>query len=83
MKVPEGWTKDSASLKREFKFADFKQALDFINQVGEAAEKLNHHPDWSNSYNKVSIALTTHSAGGLTDKDYQLAETINLIATHL
>lgn len=70
----EGWHVKDSCLKKEFKFANFKQAFAFMNKVAEEAEGLNHHPDWSNSYNKVSISLTSHSAGGLTDKDLQLAK---------
>lgn len=54
--------------------------MDFIYKVAGEAEKMNHHPDWSNSYNKVCIGLTSHSAGGLTDKDFALAAAIDKIA---
>lgn len=70
----EGWRVESDCLKKDFKFDDFKQAFSFMNKVAGEAEKLNHHPDWSNSYNKVSISLTSHGAGGLSDKDFQLAK---------
>lgn len=58
---------------REFLFADFRQAFSFMTQVALAAEKLNHHPEWANVYNRVNIALTTHDAGGLTQRDFELA----------
>ncbi|MFT4091547.1 MAG: 4a-hydroxytetrahydrobiopterin dehydratase [Asticcacaulis sp.] len=65
---------DALALERDFKFPDFMSAFDFMTEVAASAEVMDHHPDWSNSYDKVSIRLTTHSAGGLTDKDVQLAE---------
>jgi 4a-hydroxytetrahydrobiopterin dehydratase len=60
-------------LKREFVFDDFAQAFGFMTQVALASEQRNHHPEWSNVYNRVVIALTTHDAGGLTSKDIDLA----------
>jgi 4a-hydroxytetrahydrobiopterin dehydratase len=69
----EGWELSDKTIKKDFKFDDFKQAIAFINKVAAAAEELNHHPDIHNSYNKVSISLSTHSEGGLTDKDFHLA----------
>ena len=69
-----------ASLEASFVFRNFKVAMRFINELAEVAEELNHHPDWSNSYNKVHISLTTHDAGNqLTDKDFDLAERIERI----
>lgn len=78
MTVP-GWQTEGTTLKRQFKFKDFKAAWQFMNQVAAVAEELDHHPDWSNSYNQVEIELTTHSAGELTEKDAQLAQRINQI----
>lgn len=73
--------KKEASLEASFVFKNFKVAMRFINQVAEIAEELNHHPDWSNSYNRVKISLTTHDAGSqLTEKDYVLAERIEELA---
>jgi len=69
----DGWTVSDARLTKEFKFKDFSDAMDFMNRLAPVAEKLNHHPDWSNSYNKVIVSLTTHSAGGLTNKDFEFA----------
>jgi 4a-hydroxytetrahydrobiopterin dehydratase len=68
-----GWTVAGNVLKKEFEFKDFSSAMVFMNAVGRAAERLNHHPDWSNSYNKVSMNLTSHSESGLTQKDFDLA----------
>lgn len=78
-----GWRLSDNSLKKELKFTDFATAMKFINQLAGAAEALNHHPDWSNSYNKVSLSLTSHSAGGVTDEDFQLAARVDQIATSL
>ena len=65
-------------LKAEFQFDDFVEAFAFMTKVAMLAEKLNHHPSWSNVYNKVVIELSTHDAGNLvTEKDHQLAEEIN------
>ena len=75
--VPDGWTQDGDTLHRELEFADFSEAFGFMTRVALVAESRNHHPDWSNSWNKVSIDLTTHDAGGLTDNDVGLAEAIN------
>lgn len=71
---------ESRALVREFRFRDFSAAFGFICRVALAAEKAGHHPDWSNSYNRVTIALSTHDAGGLTGKDVALAKAIDAIA---
>jgi len=70
-----GWTYDMGkkAIARDFRFADFSEAFGFMTRVALAAEKADHHPDWTNVYNKVSIALSTHSAGGVTEKDFALA----------
>ncbi|HEY0414689.1 MAG TPA: 4a-hydroxytetrahydrobiopterin dehydratase [Allosphingosinicella sp.] len=77
-----GWTYDAEAraIRRSFAFADFSEAFAFMTRVALAAEKADHHPDWSNSWNKVEIALTTHSAGGLTGRDVDLACTIDALA---
>ncbi|HUR81968.1 MAG TPA: 4a-hydroxytetrahydrobiopterin dehydratase, partial [Thermoanaerobaculia bacterium] len=67
---------------REFRFADFTEAFSFMTAVAFAAEKRNHHPDWTNVYNRVAIRLTSHDAGGVTDRDYDLAKAIDAIAAH-
>ena len=66
-------------LRRTVTCTDFNDALRLVNAVGEEAEKANHHPDIDIRYNKVTFALTTHDAGGLTDKDVALASTINTL----
>ena len=62
------------AITREFVFADFMQAFSFMTQVALAAEKRDHHPEWSNVYNKVVVTLTTHDADGLTQRDLDLAQ---------
>jgi 4a-hydroxytetrahydrobiopterin dehydratase len=76
------WTVDAAgkSIHRELKFADFNEAWGFMNRVALLAESQNHHPEWSNVWNTVRITLSTHDAGGLTDKDVTLAKAIDAIA---
>lgn len=73
------WKILSGELTREFAFTDFRAALSFVNHVGELAEAANHHPDIDIRYNKVRLALITHSAGGLTEKDFALAEQIDTL----
>lgn len=68
------------AIKRDFKFADFNQAWGFMCRVALAAEKADHHPEWSNVYSNVSITLSTHDAGGLSQKDVDLAKFIDGIA---
>ena len=77
--VLNGWRVDDSRLECTRKFKDFIQAIEFVNQLVEPAESAGHHPDIEISYNKVKIALTTHDAGGLTEKDFQLAEVISQI----
>jgi 4a-hydroxytetrahydrobiopterin dehydratase len=69
----KGWSVAKGNLHRMFKFKDFTQAFGFMKRVALAAEKMDHHPDWSNAYNKVTVDLSTHSAGGLTKNDFELA----------
>lgn len=73
------WTlaTDRDALVREFKFRDFNEAWGFMSRVALLAEKQDHHPEWSNVWNTVRIALTTHDAGGLTSRDLKLAEAID------
>ena len=74
-KLP-GWSIRNGVLHREFVFKDFVEAFGFMTRVALAAEAMNHHPDWSNTWNRVSISLITHSAGGLTANDFELATKI-------
>ena len=77
-----GWTLEEGGLAitRRFKFADFSAAFSFMTRAALAAEKLDHHPEWSNVYNRVEVRLTTHSAGGLTSRDFELAQIMDRIA---
>ncbi|MDX6806057.1 4a-hydroxytetrahydrobiopterin dehydratase [Terrihabitans rhizophilus] len=77
-----GWTliEDGKRLSKAFRFADFPAAFAFMTRVAMAAERMNHHPDWSNSYDRVLISLTSHDAGGLTSRDVDLANRIDRIA---
>lgn len=80
MQLPDGWIHEDDKLIRQWRFADFSQAFGFMTQVALIAEKADHHPNWSNVYNVVDIALTSHDAGNVvTDKDLSLAERINQI----
>ncbi len=75
------WTAREGRLRREFAFADFSAAFAFMTRVALLAEKADHHPDWSNSWNKVVIELTSHDAGGLTQRDLDLALAIESLLT--
>jgi 4a-hydroxytetrahydrobiopterin dehydratase len=82
--LPEGWRIHGNCsmnlIRRRFEFKDFNNAWKFMNKIAKKAEAMNHHPDWSNVYNKVTITLQTHDAGGVTQKDINLAEYINKTA---
>lgn len=74
------WIEEDNKLKRSLQFKDFKQAMAFMNEVAVVAEEMNHHPWWSNVYNKVEIELTTHDAGNtVTERDHKLASRIDEI----
>lgn len=75
------WKEENNSLKRVFKFKDFSEAFAFMTRVAMEAEKLNHHPTWTNTWNTVSIELSTHDAGNkVTDLDRKLAAAIDKLA---
>jgi 4a-hydroxytetrahydrobiopterin dehydratase len=74
MAESDGWSENEGALERTFAFDDFPAALDFVNRVGELAEAENHHPDIAIHYNKVTLRWWTHTAGGITDRDRELAE---------
>ncbi len=78
-KVLSGWTVEDSKLQISRTFKNFIQAIEFVNKLVEPAESAGHHPDIEISYNKVKITLTTHDAGGLTQKDFDLAEKISQI----
>lgn len=74
------WQRDGETLVRELKFDDFAQAMAYVNRVADLAEQVNHHPDiLVHGWNHVRLTLTTHSAGGLTDNDYEMARKIDQI----
>ena len=73
----EGWTVAGSQLQLTRKFKDFLEAIAFVNQLVEPAEAAGHHPDLEISYNKVTVSLTTHDAGGLTSNDFDLAKVIS------
>ena len=74
------WKLRDGKLHRDFVFADFSQAFAFMARVALAAEKVDHHPDWSNAWNKVSIDLVSHDVKGLSRRDFDLAEQIDALA---
>jgi 4a-hydroxytetrahydrobiopterin dehydratase len=73
----EGWERAGDSLRKEFKLDDFKGSVDFVNRITPEAEEMNHHPDLEISWNTVTVSLSTHSEGGITDNDFALAERID------
>lgn len=75
-----GWSIEAGELTRTFMFPDFVASLAFVQRVGQAAEAAGHHPDIDIRYNRVRLALVTHSAGGLTEKDFDLAQAIGTLA---
>jgi 4a-hydroxytetrahydrobiopterin dehydratase len=77
-----GWslTRDGNAIHRAFVFRSFSEAFAFMTRVALQCEKMNHHPEWSNVYRSVEVTLTTHSAGGLTELDLQLARKMNAFA---
>ncbi len=83
--LPElsGWTIKDGKLHREYKFADFAHAFGFMATAAVLIEKMNHHPEWCNVYNRVAVDLTTHDAGGITRKDVELARLLESIADKL
>lgn len=74
------WSWADKSITRTFEFADFAEALAFVNRVGQSADEAGHHPDIDIRWNKVTLTLSTHSAGGLTEKDLTMAEEIDGLA---
>ena len=77
MPTVPGWTLNGNGIERSYKFADFVAAFAFMTRVALLAEKADHHPEWSNVYNKVHVRLTTHDAGGLSHKDFTLARAMD------
>ena len=82
MDVPKGWTLEQSgkALVRTLKFKDFSEAFGFLSRVALYAEKADHHPEFTSVWNRVDIRLTSHDAGGVTERDVKLAEAINRLA---
>ena len=78
-----GWVIDQGKLHREYKFPDFVHAFGFMATAAVAIEKMGHHPEWFNVYNRVAVHLTTHDAGGITSKDIELAKLLDETARKL
>jgi 4a-hydroxytetrahydrobiopterin dehydratase len=76
----EGWERDGDAIRKRFQLDDFKGSVDFVNRLTPAAEEMNHHPDIEISWNKVTVSVTTHSEGGLTENDFALAGKIDSVA---
>ena len=75
----DGWSLEDGKLHRDFTFGDFVAAFGFMTRVALLAEAMNHHPEWSNVYHRVSIDLTTHAAGGISRLDFELAAKIDAL----
>ena len=75
MQSHENWavSEDDTAISRDFRFADFREAFAFMSECALAAERLDHHPEWSNVYNRVGVSLTTHSSGGISARDIEMA----------
>jgi len=78
-----GWMVKSEKLHREYRFADFPHAFGFMATAAPLIEKMNHHPEWSNVYDRVTVDLTSHDTGGITERDIRLAGTLEAIASKL
>jgi 4a-hydroxytetrahydrobiopterin dehydratase len=76
----DGWERAGDAIRRQFELKDFKGSVDFVNRLTPEAEDMNHHPDLEVSWNKVTVTITTHSEGGLTENDFELAGRISPLA---
>jgi 4a-hydroxytetrahydrobiopterin dehydratase len=83
MDVPQGWMLEGGgkALVRTFKFKDFSEAFGFLARIALVAEKADHHPEFTSVWNRVDFRLTSHDAGGVTERDVKLAEAINRLST--
>jgi 4a-hydroxytetrahydrobiopterin dehydratase len=77
LRAQPGWAVVDGALHREVEFADFREAFGFMAMVALAAEKLDHHPDWANSWNRVVIDISSHAAGGITERCFDLAAAVD------
>jgi 4a-hydroxytetrahydrobiopterin dehydratase len=80
MQLPTGWIDSQQALEKTFELPSFRAAIAFVGRVADLAEEANHHPDIAISYRKVTLRWTTHSAGGITDRDYELAARSDQVA---
>jgi 4a-hydroxytetrahydrobiopterin dehydratase len=80
MQASTNWRMEEDSLHAQWVFEDFGHAMSFMNSVADVAERMNHHPEWTNVYNRVTVRLTTHDAGGLTHLDFDLAQAMDTLA---
>ena len=78
--IRQGWAHAGKKLRKEYKFANFRDAFAFMTRAAFEIEKMDHHPEWLNVYNKLTVELTTHSAGDVTSKDVELAKIMDMIA---
>ena len=76
----DGWERDGEAIRRQFELDDFKGSVDFVTRLTPEAEAMNHHPDLEISWNKVTVTLSTHSEGGLTENDFELAHKVDALA---
>jgi 4a-hydroxytetrahydrobiopterin dehydratase len=76
----DGWEREGDAIQRAFELDDFKGSVDFVNRLTPEAEAMNHHPDLAISWNEVTVTITTHSEGGLTENDFELARRIATLA---
>ena len=81
MEELRGWTVRGGKLYKEFRFSSFNEAFGFMTRAALEIEKIDHHPEWCNVYNMITIRLTTHDAGGITTKDISLARTLDLLVS--
>ncbi len=75
-----GWSQEGEAIVRTYEFSDFRAALDFMSRAAGPIEEMDHHPEWTNVYNRVDIRLNSHDVGGVTDRDIQLANVLERVA---
>jgi 4a-hydroxytetrahydrobiopterin dehydratase len=75
----DGWDREGDAIRKQFQLEDFKGSVDFVNRLTPVAEEMNHHPDLEISWNKVTVRISTHSEGGLTGNDFELASKIDAL----
>jgi 4a-hydroxytetrahydrobiopterin dehydratase len=73
----EGWSNDGDALTKTYSFDDFTAAMDFMQRAAGPIDEMDHHPEWTNVYNRVDVRLSSHDAGGITDRDIRLAKTLD------